>query len=88
MTGTLEYNAKKGAFYFRNPSIVGLEVDHVEKKYMPKIKEIAELAMTKALSSYPVYTFKEDDVKHKLAKSTLKSVIVKDEALLVTLSLF
>jgi len=88
ITGTLNYNAQKGEFYFRDPTIVSIEVDNVAKKFIPKIKEITQLAITKAMSVYPVYKFKDDNIKHTLAKAALKSVTVEHEKLLVTLSAF
>jgi hypothetical protein len=88
ITGTLKYVAEKGEFYFKNPTVVSLEVDNVTKKFIPKIKELTQSAITKAMSVYPIYKFKDDDIRHKLAKSALKSVIVEQEKLLVTLSLF
>jgi len=88
ITGTLGYDAEKGEFYFRDPTIVSLEVDNVAKKLIPKIKKITQLAITKAMSVYPVYKFKDNNIKHKLAKAALKSVTVEQEKLLVTLSAF
>lgn len=88
ITGTLDYDAKQGAFYFRDPTVVSLEVDNVAKKLIPKIKEITQFAITKAMSTYPIYKFKDDNIKHTLAKAALKSVIVEQERLLVTLSVF
>jgi len=88
ITGTLKYDAQKGEFYFRDPTVVSLEVDNVAKKFIPKIKAITQLAITKAMSVYPVYKFKGDNIKHKLAKAALKSVTVEQEKLLVTLSAF
>jgi len=88
ITGTLNYDAEKGEFFFRDPTIVSLEIDNVEKKFIPKIKEITQLTITKAMSAYPVYKFKDDNIKHKLAKAALKSVTVNDKKLLVELSAF
>ena len=88
ITGTLKYEAQKGEFYFRDPTVVSLEVDNVAKKFIPKIKKITQLAITKAMSVYPVYKFKDDNIRHKLAKAALKSVTVEQEKLLVNLSIF
>ena len=86
--GTLKYEAQKGEFYFRDPTVVSLDVDNVAKKFIPNIKKITQLAITKAMSVYPVYKFKDDNIKHTLAKAALKSVTVEHEKLLVTLSAF
>jgi hypothetical protein len=88
ITGTLKYDAQKGEFYFKDPKIVSLEVDNVAEKYVPKIKKLTQQALTKSMSVYPVYKFNDEDIKHKLAKAALKSVIIEQEKLLITLSLF
>jgi Protein of unknown function (DUF1439) len=86
--GTLSYDSEKGAFYFHNPTIVSLEVDKLPEKFSPKVKKITQLAVTKAMSVYPIYKFKDNKIKHKLAKAVLESIAVKNESLHVTLSAF
>ena len=86
--GTLDYNSKKGEFYYKNPKIVSLEIDQVPANFIPDIQAIAQAALSKALAAYPVYKFKDDDLKHRLAKSMLKSIKVDNEALIVTLGAF
>lgn len=86
--GALDYDAKKGAFYFNQPKIVSLKIDQVPTDFIPDIQALAQTALTKALASYPVYKFKDDNLKHRLAKSVLKSLQVQDEKLLITLSAF
>ncbi|VAW63570.1 hypothetical protein MNBD_GAMMA10-3300 [hydrothermal vent metagenome] len=86
--GSIIYDAEKGEFFFDNPEIVSLEVDDVPEKYIPKIKGIAQSIVSKILAARPVYKFKDDNLKHKLAKSTLKSVKVEKNTLLVELSAF
>jgi len=87
VTGSIAYDSDKGAFFFHNPTIVRLDIEQVPEKYVPKIKQIAQLIVSEAMSQYPVYKFKDDDVKHQLAKSTLKSVTIENEQLLVTLGM-
>lgn len=86
--GTLIYDAVKGAFFFHNPTVVNLNVDKLPGKFAPKVKQIFQLAISSAMSRYPVYQFKEDEIKHKLAKATLKSIAVKNEVLYLTLGMF
>jgi hypothetical protein len=86
--GALDYDPKKGAFYFKNPKIISLKIDQVPANFIPDIQALAQTALTNALATYPVYQFKDDNLKHRLAKSVLKSLKVQDEKLLITLSAF
>lgn len=86
--GTISYDAKKGAFFFRDAKIVSLSIDQVPQQYEPMIKKLIQKALGKVLAKNPVYKFKDDNIKHKLAKSVLKSIEVKDDRLLITLGTF
>jgi len=88
IVGTISYDSSKGAFFFHNPTITDLEIDKVPSKFIPKIKKIMQLAATKAMSRYPIYKLKGNNLKQKLAKAVLQSVAVKDGKLLVTLRAF
>ena len=86
--GTLAYNANKGEFYFKNPKIVSLAIDKVPDNIIPKIQGVAQAALSKVMTVYPVYKFKDDNLTHTLAKSVLKSLKVENERLLLTLGVF
>ncbi|WP_111978422.1 DUF1439 domain-containing protein [Algibacillus agarilyticus] len=86
--GSLSYNTDTGAFHFHDPIIEKLEVDDVPEKFTAKVKQLAQLAMTKAMTIYPIYKFKDNNLKHKLAKAALESIEVKNKTLYVTLSAF
>ncbi|TWX47194.1 DUF1439 domain-containing protein [Colwellia hornerae] len=86
--GTLDYDPEKGEFYFKNPTIIKLAIDKIPKSFTPKIQDIAQAALSKMMAVYPVYKFKDDNLKHKLAKAVLKSLAVKDEKLIITLGVF
>lgn len=88
LQGTLSYDAKEGAFYFHNPKVMTIEIDQLPEQFAPKVKELTQSAMSKATEKRPIYRLKDDDLKQKLAKSVLKSIVVKDEKLVATLSAF
>ena len=88
VTGTLSYDASKGAFFFKNPKIVNLELDQVPKEYVKNIQLIAQVTAAQAMSVYPVYILNDENQSQKFAKSRLESVEVKDEELHVVLRLF
>lgn len=84
--GTLQYDVHQGAFYFNNPTIINLAIDNVPESMIPKVQNIAQVTLANVMAVYPVYQFKDDNLKHNLAKAVLKSLEVKNETLLLTLS--
>ncbi len=86
--GSISYDAKKGAFYLKNPQIVDLKIDNISDAIMPKIKSIAQSFLRSELKRRPIYKFRNDDVKQKLAKAVLQSVTVKNKTIEVVLSAF
>ncbi|MFT6028507.1 MAG: hypothetical protein ACI8O8_000231 [Oleiphilaceae bacterium] len=87
LVGSIDYRPDEGAFYLANPRIVNLKVAHVPVVLMPKFSQAAQLLLTKSLASYPVYRLNDDDVKHKMAKASLKKVSVSRDTLVLSLGL-
>ena len=88
ITASLRYEPDKGEFFLDNLNIVDLQIDKVPEKLVPKAKSILQIIATKVLATKPVYQFKDDNLKHKLAKATLKSIVVENQMLLVELGVF
>lgn len=86
--GSLEYDAESGAFYFKDPQIESIEIDRVPKSLLTSARELTQLAFKRVLNNYPVYRFKDENTKHKLAKNMLKEVRVESKILYLTLSPF
>jgi hypothetical protein len=87
-TGTLRYDNDSGSFYFDNLKVVSLDVKKVTPETLPKIKKILETVAKKFLAKKPIFTFKDNNLKHKLAKSALKSITVGNEKLIIKLGIF
>ncbi len=88
ITGSIRYDSKRGAFYLDKPVIEKLQVDNLPKKYLPQVKDMAQKALSKSLSSKPLYQLNDKDLRQKLAKSMLKGISIKNETLFVELSAF
>jgi len=88
ITGSLTYDPELTAFFFKNPTIENISIDNFPEKHIPKVKSIAQSVASKILTTQPVYKLKDNNLKHKLAKSILQSVTVINEELLVKLSAF
>jgi hypothetical protein len=85
--GALTYNAEKGAFYLINPNIVSLEIENIPPDFIPEIKKIAQLSLEQALKVYPIYLFNDQKTQEKMAKSSLHSILVKEQTLLINMNL-
>ena len=88
ITGALSYEADKTAFFLHNPKIIRLEIKNASEKVTFSVKKVVEVAARKILATRPVYILSDDNLKHKLAKSILKSIKVENEKLHIVLSLF
>ena len=88
LAGSLLYNADQGAFFLNNPQIQSIESKDVAAKHLDKVQQIAQLALEQYLSAKPIYRFKDDNMKHKLAKAVLQSVTVENQQLVVELTVF
>jgi len=84
--GRLSYQAKEAAFYLSNPKLVRLDIENVPQEFLPAIREISQLAISHLLETQPVYVLRNDNLRHRLLKSSLKSVSIKDRRLLVELN--
>lgn len=87
LVGTIDYRPEEGAFYLINPRIVDLSIRHVPKAFMPTFSQAAQVLLSKSLLTYPIYRLNEEDVKHKMAKASLKSVTVSHDSIVLTLGL-
>lgn len=88
LAGSLLYDADKGEFFFNNPQIKSIESEDVASKHLEKVQQIAQLAVEQYLSAKPIYRFKDNNMKHKLAKAVLQSVTIENKQLLVELAVF
>ena len=88
ISGSISYKPETGSFHLKNPKMLELTIENVKEQYQTQIKQIAQIAIANAMSTYPIYTLNDGDIKQKLAKSVLESVVVQDEKLLVNLKVF
>lgn len=85
ITGSLDYDPETHAFYFRNPNIVSLESEDIPPEMLPQIKDMAQSATSKILSTQPIYTLSGEDLQQKVARTMLKSIKVENRKLLIEL---
>lgn len=86
--GSLEYDPENGAFYFKDILIESIEIDRIPNTLSASVKELTQVAFKRVLNHYPVYRFKDENTRHKLAKNMLKEIKVEGDVLYLTLSPF
>lgn len=85
LQGSVTYNAKQGAFYLHQAQITDLNIDKVPAEFIPKLKQLAQSGLNQALNKKPIYVLKENDMRHQLLKSSLKSIEINNQKLKATL---
>jgi hypothetical protein len=85
--GELEYHPETGRFTIARGRLVDLELEGMPKQQMKLFEEMAQAVVTKQLSSLTVYQLDQEDFKQSLAKLVLKSVQVRDGAIIVEVGL-
>ncbi len=85
--GELEYHPETGRFTIAKGRLVDLELQGMPKQQMKLFEEMAQAVVTKQLASLTVYQLDQEDFKQSLAKLVLKSVQVRDGAIIVEVGL-
>jgi len=74
----VSYKATSGGLFLGQPRIVQFEIPGVSEKTAVDLWEIVDLMGKNALPLVRIYTVREQDLNHSLAKSELKSFVVED----------
>lgn len=86
-SGSLKYVPEEGAFYLVDPVIENLALQGVPEKHIEKASKVIQQALVHFYSTRPVYKLKHSDIKQSFTRLVLKSLEVKDEAVVVTLGI-
>jgi hypothetical protein len=84
--GGLRYEAFKGRFFLTDPHIQALRVDGIPEKYRTEVEKVVHGAISEAMNKGPIYTLSAD-AGQLLARLLLKSVVVRDRELVITLGI-
>ncbi|CAN5455126.1 hypothetical protein BH11PSE11_BH11PSE11_03040 [soil metagenome] len=86
--GVPSYDARSGEFFLKSPAVTEFEVDGLPERYRAQVRELTQLLVEQVLAKRPIYKLNDDDLQHRLAKSVLQSVAVKNDKLLLVLEIF
>ncbi|WP_282610157.1 DUF1439 domain-containing protein [Pelagibius sp. Alg239-R121] len=86
-SGIPSYVPEAGAFYLTDPVIENLGVQGIPAKYATKVKNVLTKALAAYYAEHPILTLKETSVKQSAVQLVLKSVVVENGKLVITLGL-
>lgn len=82
------YRPEEGAFYLSNPKLVTMNIQQLAPELQQSAQQLAQAALVNSMQRYPIYRFNDEDMKQKMAKAMLKSMVIQDDKIILTLSLF
>ena len=89
ISGKIEYNPETSQFFLIQPKVEALEIAHMPIATVEKVQTVIQKIVGKALTKVEVYQLHDRDVKQKMLKAVLQSVVVSQDAqLLITLKAF
>ncbi len=83
----IRYVDEEGEFFLTDPAIEKLQVQGISEKYIEKANSALTMALSEYFENYPIYTFSSLDAKQVTARMVLKSVVVENQKLVVTLGI-
>lgn len=86
--GQIDYLAKKGEFFLKDPRIDNLTLQGINQKIVKQIESMLELVARNSLNQFPIYRLNEEKLKHRFAKSLLKSIKIHKGQMEIELQLF
>ena len=89
VSGKVEYNPETSQFFLIQPTVEAIKIAHMPIATVEKIQAVIQKIVGKALTKVELYQLHDRDVKQKMLKAVLQSVVVsQDEQLLITLKAF
>ena len=87
VTAGLRYDPERYQFYLVDPQIDRLDIQGIPAALTEKSENALKAVATEVLERYPIYTIKPTDIKKATARMILKSVVVRNGELVITLGL-
>jgi hypothetical protein len=87
VAGNIVYNKDQGAFFLQNIEVLDFKSDKINDSYKDIVKVLAQQLLNTALKAHPIYQFDTSKTEGKIAKSSFKSVKIRDEKLLLKMGM-
>lgn len=86
--GKLRYQNTDHSFYIDDLRIIDLEIEGMPQEFKGQVIRLTQDIAAPLLAEQPVYTLKSDNIQESLAKMMLRSITIKENAVVASLSLF
>ncbi len=87
VAGNIIYNKEQGAFFLQNIEVMDFKSAKINDNYKDVVKVLAKELLNSALKAHPIYQFDTSKTEGQIAKSSFKSIKIKDEKLLLKMGL-
>jgi hypothetical protein len=87
MTAAVRYDPEQASLSLVDPLVESLEISLLPEKYHDEVMAAASVAAKQYLDDYEVYRLETSGFRQKVARLALKSVVVEDGVLKITLGL-
>ncbi|MDG9666588.1 DUF1439 domain-containing protein [Hahella sp. CR1] len=77
MEGVLSYSPQEGAFYLFDPQITDLQLHPIPGRYLKPARAAVRIALSRYVAGAPVFQFRMDSLRHRLARALVKNVEVR-----------
>lgn len=86
-SGGIRYDPARGQFFLNDPIIEDIDMQGVPDEYLSRTAGALTAALADYYLDHPIYTLDPSDYRQSAAQLILKSVVVEDQVLVVTLGI-
>ena len=87
ISGGVRYEPTTGEFFVIDPVVENLAIEGLPEEFTNQANDAVGSVLKAYYESYPIYTLRRTDMKKAAARLLLKSVVVENEKLVITLEL-
>ena len=77
ISGQLRHETASASFFLDQPTVRELTVKQLDPRFQNDVREVINLAIGHLLGRYPIYQLSNEDASQRLARSTLREVIIE-----------
>lgn len=88
LSGKLRYKNINHSFYVDDLRIIDMEIEGFPREFKPQIMRLTQEVVAPLLAEQPIYTLSEKNIQESLAKMMLRSITIKENAVVASLSMF
>ena len=88
VNGKLRYQPDNHSFYVDDPRLVEFNFKDLPASLQPQVQALLEDVIADAVVQRPVYTLSDKNFEESMAKMMLKSIVIKEDAVVASVGFF